>query len=167
MSINTASSLIKVNLSRFKVFTPTPLIIYVLNYINPAWFRQRHQADITIFRFEWNVALPHLKNYQNWWDEIIEELTMQQDDQIIFKHIVVPAILNLLFFINAALPITVLGCANRGLVALAIAFICIMAAFYAVIMALKNSTANKAEARWWIISTLILIIPVLGLLILA
>lgn len=92
---------------------------------------------------------------------------MKRQPQAIVYHVILPAIPTVVFLINAALPKTTLGCANRGLVAIIIAFISIAAAFYTVIMAFKKRISNQSESVWWIISTLILIIPTIALLILA
>lgn len=85
--------------------------------------------------------------------------------QLMFYYVILPATLTVL--LNAALPKTTLGCANRGLVAFTIAIISVLAAFFTIIMASKKRISNKSESDWWIISTLILIIPVIALLILA
>jgi hypothetical protein len=83
------------------------------------------------------------------------------------RRIIFPVSLNVLFFINAALPRTVLGCVNRGLVAIAITFLSFLLAFVSVIMALKTRRSNQAESTWWILNTLIYAIPAVALLYLA
>ncbi|MEQ8156104.1 MAG: hypothetical protein ABRQ25_14635 [Clostridiaceae bacterium] len=92
---------------------------------------------------------------------------MKKQNNVFLKHIIVPSIFTILFLINAALPKTVLGCANRGLVAISIAFTSIFAAVFTVLMALKKRKYNKDESTWWVISTFILIMPTIALLILA
>ncbi len=82
-------------------------------------------------------------------------------------HLALPLSLVVLFFINAALPVTVLGCANRGWVALGLAGITVLAAFYTVIQALRISRTDRGKSFWWIISTIILVIPSIALLFLA
>lgn len=77
-----------------------------------------------------------------------------------------PAILSIIFFINAALPVTVLGCANRGLVAIIIALISGIAALVTAIIAMKIRMSGESESTCWIISTLIFTIPVIALIIL-
>jgi hypothetical protein len=94
------------------------------------------------------------------------EEAMKKQSQILLYHIIFPMTLTLLFFLNAALPRTTLGCANRGLVAIVLAFTCILAALFTAIMALKKRISNESESIWWIISTLILVIPVIALLLL-
>lgn len=82
-------------------------------------------------------------------------------------HLALPTLAVLLFFINAALPVTVLGCFNRGLVALIIAFTTILAGLGTAVMALKTSRSDREGAKWWIVSTLILVIPSIALMFLA
>ena len=67
---------------------------------------------------------------------------MTERDQLLLRHIVLPAALTLLFFVNAALPVTVLGCANRGLVAIIVAIISILAALFSAIMAMKRTRST-------------------------
>lgn len=81
-------------------------------------------------------------------------------------HIVVPALPALLFFVNAALPKTFLGCANRGWVALVIALVTAVAALISVSVAVRKRMANETDSQWWIITTLILMISPVALLIL-
>jgi hypothetical protein len=97
----------------------------------------------------------------------LKETTMKNNTRKILYHVILPAILSVLFFINAALPITVLGCANRGLVAMAIAVISGLVALATVIIALKQRASGNSESIWWITSTLILIIPIIALIKLA
>lgn len=85
--------------------------------------------------------------------------------QKITKHVVIPLLPSILFFINAAMPVTVLGCANRGWVALSLALLSLLAAIYTVVIALR--TRKSPESVWWIISTLLLMVPALALLVLA
>jgi len=92
---------------------------------------------------------------------------MKNDTQKLIRHVVYPAILTVLFFINAALPVTVLGCANRGLVALAVALISGVAGLAAAVIGLKERIAGNAESAWWIVSTLVLMIPLVALIRLA
>ena len=82
----------------------------------------------------------------------------------IILHLALPLSLVVLFFVNAALPKTVLGCANRGWVALGLAGITVIGAFYTVIQALRIGRTDQGKSTWWIISTVILIIPTVALL---
>jgi len=97
----------------------------------------------------------------------LKEARMKNNTQKKLYHVIFPFTLSVIFFINAALPKTVLGCANRGLVALVIALISGLAAFVTVILALKQRSVGNSESIWWIISTLILLIPLIALIKLA
>jgi hypothetical protein len=82
-------------------------------------------------------------------------------------HILYPAIMPALFFLIALTPVEVLGCRNRGLLAFLIALSSGIAALVFVVTALKGRLRGDAGSERWIISTLILTIPVVALLILA
>lgn len=82
-------------------------------------------------------------------------------------HILYPAIMPALFFLIALTPVEVLGCRNRGLLAFLVALASVMAALACVVTALKGRLRGEADSERWIISTLILTIPVVALLILA
>ena len=56
----------------------------------------------------------------------------------IVNHIIIPAMMAVLFFIVASTPVEVLGCFVRGLIALLIALISGLAALVAVIIGLKG-----------------------------
>jgi Na+/phosphate symporter len=96
-----------------------------------------------------------------------EVINIKTNKQRIILHAVLPTVLTALFFINAALPVSVLGCVNRGLIAFMIALFSGLAALGTVIIALKRRLSGNPDSNWWIISTLILTIPVVALIILA
>ncbi len=72
-----------------------------------------------------------------------------------------------LFFIVASTPVEVLGCAVRGLIALLIALISGLAALVAAAIGLQGRMRHDRDSIWWVLSTLILVIPVVAMLILA
>ena len=82
-------------------------------------------------------------------------------------HILYPAIMPALFFLIALTPVEVLGCRNRGLLAFLVALASGIAALVCVVTALKGRMRGEADNGRWIISTLILTVPVVALLILA
>ncbi len=92
---------------------------------------------------------------------------MQTDKHPLIFHIFLPALFSVLFFINAALPKTTLGCANRGIVAIVIAAASILMALATVIIGLKLRISKDPLSLWWIITTLILMIPPIALIYLA
>ena len=84
-----------------------------------------------------------------------------------FRHIVLPALAPAAFFMVASTPVEVLGCLNRGLIALAIAMVSVIAG---LIFAVKGGLGRRRgdpNARWWVLSALILAIPPAALLVLA
>ncbi|MDH4163983.1 MAG: hypothetical protein OEW15_15035 [Nitrospirota bacterium] len=83
------------------------------------------------------------------------------------RHIIYPLLTSALFFAIALSPVDLLGCKTRGLLAFVIAFGSGIGALYSVIKALKGRVKGDKDASWWIVSTLLLTIPVVALLILA
>ena len=72
-----------------------------------------------------------------------------------------------LFFAVALSPVELLGCKTRGLIALTIAFVSGLAGLGAAGMALKGRVKGEAGSEKWILTVLILIIPVVAMLVLA
>ena len=72
-----------------------------------------------------------------------------------------------LFFITASTPVEVLGCSVRGLIASLIALISSLAALVAVIIGVRGRVRHSKNSFWWVVSTLILMIPVIAIIILA
>jgi hypothetical protein len=85
----------------------------------------------------------------------------------IVYHVIVPAIMPVLFFVVASTPVEVLGCLTRGLIALLIAFVNGLAALGAVIIGAKGRAHRDQNAIWWITSSVILVIPVIAMIIMA
>ncbi len=85
----------------------------------------------------------------------------------VVNHIIIPAMMTVLFFVVALTPVEVLGCLVRGLIALLIALISGVAALVAAIMGAKGRVSHDKNSAWWVLSTLILVIPVVAMLILA
>lgn len=81
--------------------------------------------------------------------------------------ILLSAIMPLAFFIIAMIPVQVIGCRNRGILALLIALSSGIAAVVTSIIGLRERMRGKPDASRWIVSTLILTIPVVALIILA
>ncbi|MFB3886401.1 MAG: hypothetical protein ACE144_14345 [Thermodesulfobacteriota bacterium] len=94
-------------------------------------------------------------------------------------HVILPAMMPILFFAVALTPVEVLGCFLRGFIALVIAFISGLAALGAAIVGAKGGAKGGVEegskgraghdknALWWGISTLVLVVPVVALIIMA
>jgi hypothetical protein len=82
-------------------------------------------------------------------------------------HIIIPAIMLAVFFVIASIPVEVLGCRTRGLIALLIALLSGLAALGAAIIAAKGRIRGDIYTIWWVASSLILTLPVIALIILA
>ena len=61
-------------------------------------------------------------------------------------------------------PVSLIGCANRGLLALLVIGLSTIAAFATVALALRGRTRGDPAASWWILSMLILTLPLVLLL---
>jgi ABC-type amino acid transport system permease subunit len=61
-------------------------------------------------------------------------------------------------------PVSLIGCANRGLLALLVAGVSAIAAFVTVALAIRSRTRGDERSSWWILSTLILTLPLALLL---
>jgi hypothetical protein len=86
-------------------------------------------------------------------------------------HLILPAVLPVLFFIVVLTPVEVLGCFLRGLIALLISLVSGLAALAAAIIRTKGRLTGRVRhdknSIWWVLSTLILVIPVVAMIILA
>jgi len=86
-------------------------------------------------------------------------------------HVIIPAIMPVLFFVVASTPVEVLGCLVRGVIALLISFISGLAALGAAIIGAKGGAKGKVRQDrnriWWVISTLILVMPVIAMIVMA
>jgi len=82
-------------------------------------------------------------------------------------HFIFPAVMPVLFLIVALTPVEALGCFVRGLIAMLIALTSGLAALVTVITGLKGRVRYDPNAIWWVVSTLILVIPVIAMIILA
>jgi len=85
----------------------------------------------------------------------------------IVNHIIIPVMMSVLFFVVASTPVEVLGCFARGLLALLIVLISGLAALATVIIGLKGRVRHDQNAIWWVVSTLILVMPVIAMIVLA
>ncbi|MCU0613437.1 MAG: hypothetical protein MUE60_16835 [Candidatus Eisenbacteria bacterium] len=85
----------------------------------------------------------------------------------IVRHILLPVLVCVCFFAVAFTPVEVLGCRNRGLLALAIAGGSGLGALGTAIVGLQRRVQRDAVAPWWAVSTLILTVPVVGMILLA
>ena len=84
-----------------------------------------------------------------------------------FRHILLPAIAPLLFLVVATMPVDVLGCRNRGLLAVAVAFLSVLAGLISAVAGVRRKMNGDSSANWWATSALILAVPALLLVLLA
>jgi len=83
------------------------------------------------------------------------------------RHIVIPSLVPLIFFVIALTPVEVMGCLTRGLLAITVSLISGISALCMAIIGLKLRVQNDPNASWWMMSTLVLTVPVIALLVLA
>ena len=83
------------------------------------------------------------------------------------RHIVLPALSPAVFFLVATTPVEVLGCFNRGLMALGVALVSVAAGLIFAVKCGRSRRRGEPDAHWWALSALILAIPAVGLIILA
>jgi hypothetical protein len=77
------------------------------------------------------------------------------------RHILLPAVPTILVVELYFIPVSVFGCVNRGLMALAVVLVSAVAAFVTVGMAFHLRIKNDPSSIWWIISTAILALPLI------
>jgi hypothetical protein len=85
----------------------------------------------------------------------------------IIYHITIPTVMLVAFFAVALMPVEVLGCFMRGLIALLISFVSGLGALGAAIIGVKGRVRGDKNAIWWVTSTLILVIPVIAMIVMA
>ena len=83
------------------------------------------------------------------------------------RHILIPMAVPALFFVIATTPVEVLGCRTRGWLALIVSLISGFSALGAAIIGAKGRLQGESNTIWWIGSALVLVIPVVGLILLA
>lgn len=78
----------------------------------------------------------------------------------IIRHLLVPALAPAAIVALYLTPKHVFGCANRGLMALAVVIIALVAAIITTCKALgQKKRGDTGPANWWMISTVILLLP--------
>jgi hypothetical protein len=77
----------------------------------------------------------------------------------ITKHIAIPLILPIVFFVVASLPVELLGCRNRGLIAALFALAAGILAIILAVRALIGKVRGDTNSFWWMATALILAIP--------
>jgi hypothetical protein len=80
------------------------------------------------------------------------------------RHMLLPALAPLAIVGLYFTPVTLIGCASRGLLALLVVGLSTIAAFVTVGLAIRGRTRGDPSSSWWIISTLVLALPLALLL---
>ena len=85
----------------------------------------------------------------------------------IFRHILLPSFAPVLFLVVATTPVDVLGCRNRGLLAVAIAFLSVLAGLGSAVAGVRGRMRGEPDANWRATSALILAVPAVLLILFA
>ena len=75
------------------------------------------------------------------------------------RHLLLPAIAPAAIVVLYFTPLSVIGCATRGLLALTVALVSAAGAFVAIGFAMRARQKGDPVALWWIASAAILTIP--------
>jgi len=85
----------------------------------------------------------------------------------IYRHILLPAFAPVLFLAVATTPVDLLGCVTRGLLAVAIAFLSVLAALVSAFVGVRERMQGNPDANWWATSALVLAMPAVLLIVFA
>lgn len=80
------------------------------------------------------------------------------------RHILFPALAPAAVVALYFTPFTVISCANRGLLALAIVFVSLAAGIVIGVLGIRARRQSPASRWWWIASMAILVLPALFVL---
>ncbi len=75
------------------------------------------------------------------------------------KHILLPLLATALFFADAAIPVELVGCRNRGLIAVFIGISAGIMGVFSAIKALGYRVHGKTNSYLWVVRSLIFAIP--------
>lgn len=82
----------------------------------------------------------------------------------VFHHVVIPSIVPIVFFTMTAIPIELIGCRNRGLMAVGTALISGLLGVGAAARGAAAKARRNPIANWWLGTAFILAIPTLFIL---
>jgi len=77
------------------------------------------------------------------------------------RHVLLPSVLPLILLALAATPKEVFGCANRGYMAMAVVLLSTLGALGTTVRATNAMRMRDPRARWWLFSTIVLLLPAL------
>ena len=83
------------------------------------------------------------------------------------KFLCLPAVASAFFFVVAFMPVEVLGCRNRGLLAVSIALAGALGSLGAAILGLRGRIRRDPNSHWWVASALVLGVPAVAVLFMA
>jgi hypothetical protein len=75
------------------------------------------------------------------------------------RHVLLPALAPLAIVGLYLTPVSLIGCTNRGLLALLVVGLSTIAAFVTIAIAIRGRTRGDPSSRWWLLSTLVLTLP--------
>ena len=82
----------------------------------------------------------------------------------VVRHILFPLFMSIAFFAVAFTPVALLGCRNRGLLAFAIALVSGILSISAALRAIRGKLKGEQNAIWWIVTSLLMAVPVVAML---
>ena len=83
------------------------------------------------------------------------------------EHIIIPLIATVIFFVVASLPVELLGCRNRGLIAAIFAISAGILGIAAAVKGLMGKVRGDSNSFLWMVSALILAIPAIYIVLIA
>jgi hypothetical protein len=82
----------------------------------------------------------------------------------LLRHVLLPAIAPAMIVGLYFTPVELIGCANRGLLALAVVAVSTLAAFVTIATGIRGRVRGDQSSLWWVATTLILTLPAVLLL---
>ena len=83
------------------------------------------------------------------------------------KHIIIPLIVPAIFFVIASIPVEVIGCRNRGIIAALLAIAAGIVGIVAAVKAIIIKARGDSNSVFWMASALILALPLIFILLIA
>lgn len=75
------------------------------------------------------------------------------------RHVFLPLLAPLAIVGLYVTPVELIGCLHRGLLAVAVALASAIGSIVASGAAIRGVRRGRAEARWWLVTALVLILP--------
>ncbi|MGH7726927.1 MAG: hypothetical protein ACREOU_16005 [Candidatus Eiseniibacteriota bacterium] len=85
----------------------------------------------------------------------------------IVRHVGLPSVASLALLALYFTPVEVLGCVNRGLMAVGVVLFAMVGAIVTTAIGAGAVREGRAQARWWLVTSVVLLLPALLLLRLA